>query len=147
MPTRRSLHRTMNALRNAALASVAFVLLLACGDADHVRVPPADDAGSEAVQVNSGVNVCPRFSGSLVMPQRIGPNESSSIAVRATEPDAPDSLLIFAWSAASGTFTPADKAATKYRCGEIGTESLTVTATDQRGCVSTLQIDVECVAN
>jgi hypothetical protein len=121
--------------------------LLACGGGDQVQVPERADAGNEQAQVNSGVNVCPVFAGSLVMPQRIGPGQKSNIAVRATDPDAPDSELIFAWSAASGSFSASDKPMTSYRCADSGSQRLTFTATDRIGCVSSLNIDVECVAD
>jgi hypothetical protein len=81
------------------------------------------------------------------MPQRIAPGESTEIMVRVTDPDAPDSQLVLAWSAASGTFSASDKPMTTYRCVEPGTQQLTCTAKDKPGCVSELDIDVECVSN
>jgi hypothetical protein len=121
--------------------------LLGCGSADHSVAPEPEGAGAATADVNSSVNVCPLFTGSLVMPQRIAPGEASTIIVRATDLDAPDSELVFAWSAASGAFDPRDKPMTSYRCDALGTEQLTLSAKDSRGCVSDMKIEVECVAN
>src|SRR6478609_5733850 len=129
---------------SARLTFGAVFGLLACGSGEQLPARESADAGDEQAQVNSGVNVCPVFDGSLVMPQRIGPGQSSSIVVRATDPDAPDSQLVFAWSALSGSFSVSDKRATSYRCGEPGKQRLAFTATDRAGCVSTLNVDVEC---
>ncbi len=53
---------------------------LLCGAADHTPTPePAVSA--DPTEVQSGVNVCPRFDGSLVMPQRIAPSVASVITV------------------------------------------------------------------
>lgn len=130
----------------SGLVAVAGLLILACGGAEHNRVPEPIEAGAEPAKVSSEINICPRFEGSLVMPKRIGPDESSVIAVSATDPDAPDSLLIFDWNAPSGSFSENGKSVTSYRCAEIGSQRLTVTAEDRWGCVGTLTIDVECLA-
>ncbi|HEX2670355.1 MAG TPA: hypothetical protein VHM25_05755 [Polyangiaceae bacterium] len=128
------------------LAVVPALSAFACGAADRAPTPEPI-ASADPTEVQSGVNVCPRFDGSLVMPQRIAPNEASVITVSATDPDAPDSLLVFSWSAASGTFSASDKPVTVYHCTRVGAEQLTVVARDRRGCTTELTIDVECVAN
>jgi hypothetical protein len=121
--------------------------LLGCGSAEHVVIPEPVEAGTDQAEVSSGVNVCPLFTGSLVMPQRIAPGEGSELMVRVTDPDAPDSQLVLAWSAASGTFSASDKRMTTYRCAELGIQHLICTAKDKPGCVSSMSIDVECVSN
>jgi hypothetical protein len=121
--------------------------LLGCGSAEHAVIPEPVEAGSDQAEVSSRVNVCPLFTGSLVMPQRIALGETSEIMVRVTDPDAPDSQLVLAWSASSGTFSASDNRMTTYRCGEPGTQQLTCTAKDKPGCVSSLNIDVECVSD
>ena len=132
-----------------AWSMLALALALcanACGAGDRAPTPePA--ASADPTEVQSGINVCPRFDGSIVMPQRIAPNEASVITVSATDPDAPDSLLAFSWSAPSGTFSSSDKPVTIFHCTRVGAEQLTVVARDRRGCTAELQIDVECVAN
>jgi hypothetical protein len=133
--------------RACLLIAATALSLLACGAADHAVTQGSAEAGAAPAQVSSGVNVCPHFEGSLVMPQRIGPTESAQIAVRASDPDAADSLLVFAWSAPSGSFSADDKPVTSYTCGELGTEQLTVTARDGHDCIDELKINVECVAN
>ncbi|HEY0467793.1 MAG TPA: hypothetical protein VGC79_26510 [Polyangiaceae bacterium] len=136
---------TQGVVRSAAFASALCAFACGAGDqADVTEVMNGDDAGAE---VASGINVCPHFEGSLVMPQRIRPNEPSVIAVGATDPDASDSQLVFAWTGTAGTFDPSDKSVTIYRCTRLGSELLTVTATDRKGCVSSLKIAVECIAN
>lgn len=133
-------------LARSILAIATSLGVLACGAADHAPEPePA--ASADPTEVQSGVNVCPRFDGSIVMPKRIAPDEASVITVSATDPDAPDSLLVFSWSAPSGSFSSSDKPVTIYRCTRVGVEQLTVVARDRRGCTAELKIDVECVAN
>lgn len=133
-------------MNRSVLAGVGL-WLLGCGSAEHSVIPEPEEAGADQAEVSSGVNVCPLFTGSLVMPQRIALGEASEIMVRVTDPDAPDSQLVLSWSAASGTFSASDNRMTIYRCGEPGTQRLTCTAKDKPGCVSTLNIDVECVSN
>jgi hypothetical protein len=121
--------------------------LFGCGSGEHAIIPEPVEASADPAEVSSGVNVCPVFAGSLVVPQRITLGETSVLAVRVTDPDAPDSQLIFAWSAASGSFSASDKPMTTYRCTELGSQELTLTVKDKPGCVSKLVIDVECVSN
>lgn len=148
MPNRhRSLCLTPKLLHSAPLAFGAFLALLGCGSGEQTPSQGSAGASDEQAQVSSGVNVCPIFEGSLVMPQRINPGQSSAIVVRATDPDAPDSQLVFSWTAASGSFSASDKKTTSYRCEAPGMQRLTFTATDRVGCISTLNVDVECVAN
>jgi hypothetical protein len=135
---------TWGIVQSAAFASALYVF--SCGAGDQTVVPEAS-AGGEGAEVASGVNVCPQFEGSLVMPQRIHPEQASVIAVRASDPDAADSQLVFAWTATGGTLNPSDKSVTVYHCAQPGQEQLTVTATDRQGCVSDLTIAVECIAN
>ena len=143
MRNRSSLGHHANAKHASSLAvGLAALCVLGCGVADRVD---AGDPGAET-RVASGVNVCPHFEGALILPQRIAPDETAFIAVRATDPDAADSLLIFAWSAMSGTFTFSDEPVTNYSCSKLGAEQLTVTAKDRPGCSSDLTISVECVA-
>jgi hypothetical protein len=132
--------------RGSLAALVTALFVIGCGGAEHQRLPPA--AETEAgTQVASGVNVCPRFEGSLILPQRIGPGETAVVAVRVSDPDAADSQLAFAWTATSGTFSASDESVTDYTCSEIGKEQLTFTAVDRPGCSSSLTITVECVAD
>ena len=133
--------------RACQLVTSAALWLFGCGSADHVLVPSQQEPDASRADVSSAVNVCPVFGGSLVMPQRIRPNESSSITVRVTDPDAPSAQLVFQWSAPSGSFSASDESVTTYRCGELGSIVLTMTARDRVGCVSQQRIDVECVAN
>ena len=134
-------------LRSTGLALCACLCALACGSGDHTTVPELDAGADAEAEIHSGVNVCPRFDGTLVMPQRIAPEESSLITVSASDPDAPDSQLTFSWSAPSGRFSASDESVTSYRCDRVGVEQLTVSARDRRGCASELKIDVECIAN
>jgi hypothetical protein len=128
------------------IAIVGAACVLACGVADRVDVENTGDLGGET-RITSGVNVCPHFEGSLILPERIAPSESAFIAVRATDPDAADSLLVFAWTALSGTFSASDEPVTNYSCSKLGTEQLTVTAKDDQGCSSDLTLPVECIAH
>ena len=131
---------------NAICAALGALGLLSCGAADHAQVPPTEspDAGT---QVASGVNVCPHFEGSLILPQRIRPSESALVAVRVSDPDGDDSQLVFTWSATSGAFSSSDKAVTDYSCSEVGLQQLTFKAQDRQGCSSDMTIAVECISN
>jgi len=136
----------MRHARQALTAFLAAHCVLACGTADHVTVPPASD-GDAGTSVASAVNLCPRFDGSLVLPQHILPTQSAMLAVMASDPDGADSQLVFAWSAPSGVFSERDKPVTNYKCSKLGQEQLTITAADHQGCSSTLTIGVVCIAN
>lgn len=140
-PRKRALY-TVGQLALCALS----VALAACGSADH-PLPDTPDASPEQAEVSSGVNVCPSFQGSLVMPGHVQVGDAAYIVVRASDPDAPDSSLTFAWSAAKGRFSSPDKAQTSYRCETPGVARLTVTATDRQGCESQLTLSVDCVTN
>jgi hypothetical protein len=147
MPTQEP-SQHLSKLARSMLAFAIGLCALACSSGEHPSErEPEPAASADPTEVQSGVNVCPRFDGSLVMPQRIAPNEAAVITVSATDPDAPDSLLTFAWSAPSGSFTASDKPVTIYRCTRVGAEQLSVVARDRRGCTTELKIDVECVSN
>jgi hypothetical protein len=63
----------------ARAALAAALCALACGSGEHTTIPvTGEDAGADAsgTQVASVVNLCPRFDGSLVTPQRITPGET-----------------------------------------------------------------------
>jgi len=131
----------------SAIASAIAICLPSCGGADRTVVPGPEEAGAESTEFKSGVNICPLLLDSLVMPTVISPEASAFITVRATDPDASDSDLILEWSAPSGTFSAYDKAATTFRCSELGAVPLTITAIDRAGCKSALTLHIDCVAN
>jgi hypothetical protein len=132
--------------RGSLAALMTVFCVIGCGGAEHQKIPPVAEAEA-GTQVASGVNVCPRFEGSLILPQRIRPGETAVVAVRVSDPDAADSQLVFAWTATSGTFSASDSSVTNYDCSEIGSEQLTFSAVDRQGCSSSLTIAVECIAN
>jgi hypothetical protein len=129
-----------------ALGRFAALCALDCGTGEHVDVPETSSVDA-STGISSGVNLCPYFQGSLILPQQLRPRESASITVRATDPDAADSQLVFSWSAASGTFSADDKPVTNYECSKLGTLPLTVTATDRQGCSIGLTLSVDCIPN
>jgi hypothetical protein len=131
----------------AALAACAALFAFACGAGDHVAIPPVEADGGTETHIASGVNLCPHFDGSLLLPQSLHPNESAYVQVSASDPDAPDSQLVFSWSASSGAFSASDKPVTNYTCAKLGTAQLTVTAKDQQGCTADLNLFVACVSN
>jgi hypothetical protein len=133
----------------ARAALAAALCALACGSGEHTTIPvTGEDAGADAsgTQVASVVNLCPRFDGSLVTPQRITPGESALVAVTVTDPDGPSSELVFSWTATSGVFSASDKPVTSYTCSKLGTQQLSVVVKDRPGCTSQLSINVECVS-
>ncbi|HYQ03179.1 MAG TPA: hypothetical protein VER96_31110 [Polyangiaceae bacterium] len=131
---------------SALLGLLAALGAAACGSSEHTEVAQTD-GGPEQAEVASGVNVCPLFEGSLVMPQMVRVGENASISVHAKDPDGADSRLVFAWTASSGSFDPSDKSVTSYTCAESGVQELLITARDRPGCISSLTVLVQCIGN
>lgn len=128
------------------VVAASFVLLLGCGSADQTRAARSDDEDNKLVDISPGLNLCPRFEGSIILPQTIPVAGTAFIAVRATDPDADDLDLKYAWSATSGEFSEPSESVTEYTCGEPGEQSLTVTALDAADCDVELHLDVTCLS-
>jgi hypothetical protein len=139
---------TASEKRRSRRALIAALWTLSCGTADHVAArPPPDQDASADTQVASKVNVCPRFDGSLALPQKITPDQTAVLLVTASDPDGNDAQLVFTWSAPNGSFNPSDKPVTNYNCSKLGVQQLTISARDEQGCSSALSLSVECVGD
>jgi hypothetical protein len=132
-------------MRPAAAAAASFALLLGCGAADANK-SERDDDGSDLIEVNALVNLCPRFEASFILPQAIPRDASAFVAVRAADPDGAGRKVQLEWSATSGEFTDPELPITQYRCDELGAQQLTATVTDRSGCDTSLHIDVTCLS-
>jgi hypothetical protein len=53
--------------------------------------------------------------------------------------------LELVWRATSGRFSNTSSRITKYRCGSVGDQLLTLSATDPEGCERELNLDVTCL--
>ncbi len=121
------------------------MLSVACGSGEHTRIPPAGDAGTQLVDFESQINICPAFQGSSANPTDIPAGQPAQILVLAVDPDGLDSSLKFQWSAPSGTFSEPTHSVTEYRCDKSGPQLLKVVATDSDGCSSDLSVNVTCL--
>ena len=129
-----------------AVVAASFALLLGCGAADQTKAARSDDEENKLVDVTPGLNLCPRFEGSIILPQSIPVDGTAFIAVRAVDPDADDLDLAYSWSASAGEFSKPDESVTDYRCGEPGDQVLTVNARDTSDCDTELHLDVTCLS-
>ena len=128
------------------VAAASFALLSGCGSADQTRAARDEEATPELVDFSPAINVCPRFEGSLILPQSIPHAGAAFIAVRAVDPDADDLTLTFAWSATSGDFSAPERPVTEYRCADDGDQALTIVTRDASNCDRALHLDVTCLS-
>jgi hypothetical protein len=89
------------AILRSSLLCIGAVAAFGCGSGEQTD-PSGASSTQPFVQVDPTVNVCPVFSGSLVIPLDIGPGVNAEIAVRASDPDGNDASLVYDWSAPSG---------------------------------------------
>lgn len=134
-----------DARRSARVALSCWLVLVACGSADHSEQErPA--SGSPVLNVEQGFNICPQFQGSLVLPQTIAPRERAIVAVIVSDPDGDDAKLSYVWTASSGSLDAPDSSQTGYVCDDTGAQVLHVVAEDARGCHVALDITVTCLS-
>jgi hypothetical protein len=115
---------------------------LACGTADSVDAVQGVRNGAT---VATGVNTCPSFGFYMVLPKQLRAGEVATAIAVATDAQS-TSTLTYAWTATSGTFSRTDTSVTEYTCTNTGAQVLHVTASDQNGCDSALDLAVECDA-
>lgn len=132
----------MTAIRSI-LIGVGACSTFACGAAPQADTP--EDAAAPFVSFDPAFNVCPTFSGALVIPLDIAPNARAHIILKASDPDGLDSTLSYEWRAPTGSFSDAESAVTEYYCGALGPQALEATARDVRGCSRSLELDVTCI--
>src|SRR5262249_14272179 len=74
-------------------------------------------------------------------------NVGTQINVRAAATDADGNTLSFAWAVTGGTFLDPTAQTIKYNCSAGGTQSITLSVFDGKGCVSSLIEQVNCVTS
>jgi hypothetical protein len=121
-----------------------FALLgLGCGAADSTRLTREE---STDVAVDTGINTCPSFQFSMILPQALRPGEMASAVALATDPDSRSATIQYKWTATSGEFDAPNESMSRYSCNEVGSQTLSVTASDRDGCETSLDFSVECDA-
>lgn len=116
---------------------------LGCGTADSVDAVQGVRNGAT---VATGVNTCPSFGFYMVLPKQLRAGEVATAIAVATDAQSSTEHLTYDWTATSGTFSRTDASVTEYSCASSGAQVLRVTASDQNGCSSALNLDVECSA-
>lgn len=134
-------------MRTPSLFSLMWLALaagsLGCGSAESVD---AVEGVRKGATVKTGVNTCPTFTFYMVLPKRVRGDEVATVIAVASDAQSSRRPLTYVWTATSGTFSRTDSSLTEYRCGDRGPQVLEVTASDQNGCDSVLNLDVECDA-
>jgi hypothetical protein len=126
------------------LAPLALLLLQGCGAGDQTQVAMDDEPEWQSAGIET--NVCPIFEASFVSPKLVGADAPAFVAVRATDPDADDQRITYAWTATAGSFSEPTLPETEYRCHELGDQVLTAIARDASNCGVAIHINVTCVA-
>lgn len=123
------------------------LLLFGCGSGEQPGNSGQTAPPQPFVQVDPTINVCPRFGGSLIIPEDISPGLQAEVAVIADDPDGSNARLVFSWTASAGLFSAADRPTTGYTCSEAGPQVLNISARDPLGCTSSLALNVTCLAH
>src|SRR4051812_13625428 len=134
----------MTVMRGFRLAPLVVILLQGCGAGDQTHAVRDDPPKWQSADIET--NVCPVFEASFVSPKLVRAEAPAFVAVRATDPDADDQRITYAWTATAGTFSEPALPATEYRCDELGDQVLTAVASDASDCGVAIHINVTCVA-
>jgi hypothetical protein len=118
---------------------------LSCSASDQSKAKPEEEPEDQILNVAQNFNVCPRFEGSIVLPQTIAPGQEAVIVVRAVDPDGDDRALSYGWSVTSGELSETVGGSTKYLCDELGPQIVSIVTTDAPGCHVQLDIAVNCL--
>jgi len=94
--------------------------------------------------INGTFNTCPEITSLIIAPLSL--DVGGNITVSAAGSDVDNNALTFAWSSAAGTFANPTAAATTYKCTVAGTNTLTITIDDGKGCTTSLNADVNCTS-
>jgi len=94
--------------------------------------------------INGTFNTCPEITSLIVAP--LATDVGNNITVSAAGSDVDGNALTFAWTSPGGTFAAADAGATTFKCAVPGTNTLTISISDGKGCTSTLSADVLCTS-
>jgi hypothetical protein len=106
--------------------SVPVAVTIACGN-----VTPSPSVGQIVVTgtVVAGDN-CPVLVSSVISPEATAANGGTiDVSVSASDAD-PGESVSYTWAAPAGSFSNLHAATTQYLCGPVGSESLSVSITD-----------------
>jgi hypothetical protein len=115
----------------------------------------ANHTASGSLIVNGTVvigNNCPVLNSWMASPLQTSTAGQIDVSAAATDLDTsatPPQTLTYAWTATAGTFVAPAAATTKYSCSVAGTQTLTVTATDNYSptpCAVVQTFTVNCVS-
>jgi len=134
----------MNLVRFALGATCALALLSGCGAADGTKT--AREQAPDDVKIDTGINACPSFIYTMVLPEAIRSGEVATVMAFATDPDWDDNKLKYVWSATSGGFDSPNDSLSQYTCADSGPQVLSVTTSDPEGCENNLDFHVVCDA-
>lgn len=140
----RRLMGAISSLSGAAWSAGLVALSVACGAADS-STRARDRQETEGAGVESSINTCPNLTFHMILPRVIRPGEAAIVGVFASDEDSNDTELGYAWSATSGEFVNPRDAFTEYTCQDAGHQVLSVSAFDEQGCTSELDLDVYCL--
>ena len=105
-----------------------------------------------SVIVNGSVVIgdnCPVLTSWMANPLQVStPAGLIHVSVAASDADTTD-VLSYAWTATAGTFVAGTSAATDYTCTTAGTQTLTVTVSDNHGttpCTAVQTFPINCVS-
>lgn len=117
----------------AAGTTVGVTVPLTCG------APTARGNGI----INGTFNSCPVITSLIVSPLQLDVGGKINVSAAASDPDT-GATLTYAWTSVGtgGSFVNAATATTQFNASAPGTQTLTVSVSDGKGCVTTLSGDV-----
>jgi hypothetical protein len=119
------------------------LLALGCGSADASHFVQEQEPSQE-VAIDTGINTCPSFQFSMILPQALHKGETASVLALATDPELGAAAVHYKWTATSGVFDKPEDSFSQYACADAGPQVLSVTASDPDGCEKSLDFDVAC---
>jgi hypothetical protein len=141
--------------RNELLTVGLLALLVGAMGVPYFRMRAERDLAAHA-RATGGVDIktdvvdgdhCPVLTSWVVSPLQTSVGGWIDVGAAATDPDS-DELVSYAWEPA-GNFANPNLAATRYRCAVAGTQSLTLTVSDDhppKPCRARLSMLVDCIS-
>jgi hypothetical protein len=130
--------------RFATLALAAF----GCGtpaESETAPAPVAAPSSSTRVDVTYVLDDCPDFYAFTLEPRNPGLETPTAVTVQASDPEGDP--INYSWSARAGRLRDVLENRATYQCIELGPDTITVVAADDKNCQRTLNIRVSCSAD